>query len=161
MSKHWVRRAVVALALVAALGAAEAQGGMMGSPDGSAPGSGQGLAPLGQPYGYGPGGGYGMMGGFGAHGWGHGMMGGYGWGQRGSEATAPAPRFDQAQARSTASTFLAKYAPGANVLGGQAFDGYYTFDYGAGSVQGMLSVNAFTGEVWSHTWHGAYLGTGE
>lgn len=39
-----------------------------------------------------------------------------------------------------------------------AFPGYYTFDFGRKEVEGMLSVNAYTGEVWVHTWHGFFLG---
>jgi len=39
--------------------------------------------------------------------------------------------------------------------------GYYTFDYGVGTVQGMLSVNAYTGAVWPHIWHGAFVGSSE
>jgi hypothetical protein len=26
-----------------------------------------------------------------------------------------------------------------------------------GKTLGMLSVNAFTGQVWVHTWHGTFL----
>lgn len=95
--------------------------------------------------------------------WGAGsMMGGYGPGSMmgdGSQA-AVSPRYDQQQAQELATEFLSQYAPGTKVLQGQAFDGYYTYDFGDATVQGMLSVNAFTGAVWPHTWHGAYLGTG-
>jgi len=108
-----------------------------------------------------------MMGGYGPGG----MMGGYGRGSMmegygpdsmmgdGSQ-TAASPRYDQQQAQDLAAQFLSNYAPGAKVVQGQAFNGYYTFDYGEATVQGMLSVNAFTGAVWPHTWHGAYLGNG-
>ncbi len=41
---------------------------------------------------------------------------------------------------------------------GQAFPGYYTFDFGRQKVEGMLSVNAYTGEIWVHTGHGFFLG---
>jgi len=40
------------------------------------------------------------------------------------------------------------------VMASQSFPGYYTFDYGRTKVEGMLSVNAATGAVWPHTWHG-------
>ncbi|MCS7235705.1 MAG: hypothetical protein RMM30_06995 [Armatimonadota bacterium] len=30
-----------------------------------------------------------------------------------------------------------------------------------GKVFGMLSVNAYTGQVWYHTWHGAFVGEKE
>ena len=63
----------------------------------------------------------------------------------------------QAAAQALAEGFLAGYLPGASVLEGTAFPGYYTFDFGRGEVEGMLSVNAATGEVWVHTWHGPAL----
>jgi hypothetical protein len=41
---------------------------------------------------------------------------------------------------------------------GRAFPGYYTLDTTrAGKTYGMLSVNASTGAVWYHGWHGAFL----
>ncbi len=69
-------------------------------------------------------------------------------------------RYDQAAAQQLATTFLAGYLPGATVLDGQAFPGYYTFDFGRGQVEAMLSVNAATGDVWVHTWHGPALSSG-
>lgn len=89
------------------------------------------------------------------YGGGYGMMGGYAQGQN---QTPPAPRYDQAAAQKLAETFLAGYLPGAKVMEAQAFPGYYTLDYGRTAIEGMLSVNAYTGEVCLHTWHGIYLG---
>ncbi len=66
-------------------------------------------------------------------------------------------QFDEVAAQERANTFLQSYVPGALAKEGQAFNGYYTFDYGREAIEGMLSVNAFTGEVWPHTWHGAFL----
>ncbi len=38
------------------------------------------------------------------------------------------------------------------------FYGYYTLDYEVnGKVAGMLSVNGYTGQVFLHTWHGAFI----
>jgi len=38
------------------------------------------------------------------------------------------------------------------------FYGYYTFDFTVnGKIAGMLSVNAYTGQVWHHSWHGAFI----
>lgn len=38
---------------------------------------------------------------------------------------------------------------------GHAFYGYYTFHFQNGTQpEGMLSVNAYTGDVWFHNWHG-------
>ncbi len=68
------------------------------------------------------------------------------------------PRYDLEAAKDLAKRFLAGYLPGAEILEAQAFDGYYTFDFGRGKIEGMLSVNAYSGEVWVHTWHGVFLG---
>jgi len=39
--------------------------------------------------------------------------------------------------------------------GGHAFYGYYTFHVNKGEdLKGMMSVNAYTGDVWYHNWHG-------
>ena len=39
-----------------------------------------------------------------------------------------------------------------------AYPGYYTVDVTtSGVVDGMLSVNATTGQVWYHTWHGRFI----
>jgi len=38
------------------------------------------------------------------------------------------------------------------------FYGYYTIDFSKdGAIAGMASVNAVTGEVWYHMWHGAFV----
>ncbi|HKM79244.1 MAG TPA: hypothetical protein VJZ03_09210 [Candidatus Bathyarchaeia archaeon] len=38
------------------------------------------------------------------------------------------------------------------------FYGYYTIDFTInGQTAGMLSVNGYTGQVWLHTWHGAFI----
>ncbi|MCL4455632.1 MAG: hypothetical protein M1157_08410 [Deinococcus sp.] len=98
---------------------------------------------------YGMGGSFGTMGGQGS-----GMMG-YG----GQPAAQPAPvRYDNAAAQALVVQFLKGYLPGAKVMEGTAFPGYYTFDFGRKDLEGMLSVNAYTGEVWVHTWHGVSLG---
>lgn len=40
----------------------------------------------------------------------------------------------------------------------EAFPGYYTMHtVREGQVDGMLSVNAVTGAVWEHTWHGRFV----
>ena len=94
---------------------------------------------------------FGMQGGQ----YGNGMMGGIN--QRRQVPSAPV-RYTQAAAQKLADTFVAGYLPGGKVLEGLPFPGYYTFDYGRKDIEGMLSVNAFTGEVWVHGWHGVYLG---
>jgi len=93
----------------------------------------------------------GMMNGMGMPG----MMGGGGM-QPGSRSSSP--QVSEAQARQQADTFLSGYLPGATVGDGDAFYGYYHFDVVRGGHQvGMLSVNAGTGSVWYHTWHGEFL----
>jgi hypothetical protein len=69
-----------------------------------------------------------------------------------------------ADAVEIANRWLAKADPGERVAadaGGSAmgkFPGYYTFDTTrAGNTYGMLSVNASTGVVWYHGWHGKFL----
>jgi hypothetical protein len=107
---------------------------------------------------------YGMMGDYGSRvspmmgGW---MMGGswnrwYGSGN-GHVATT-------ADAVAVADRWLAKAHPGERVAsdaGGSAmgkFPGYYTFDTTKGGrTHGMVSVNAATGAVWYHGWHGTFL----
>ncbi|MCU7787654.1 hypothetical protein ODS41_06965 [Pyrobaculum sp. 3827-6] len=39
-----------------------------------------------------------------------------------------------------------------------AFPGYYTYHFKIGDDMQMLSVNAYSGIVWFHSWHGKYLG---
>jgi len=47
---------------------------------------------------------------------------------------------------------------GAEVEHGTQFYGYYTIDFMIdGKIVGMLSVNAYTGQVWYHSWHGAFI----
>jgi hypothetical protein len=77
-----------------------------------------------------------------------GMMG-YGFAGR--------PRYDLTAAQPLAETFLSGYLPGAKVTSAQTFEDYYTFDFGRADTEGMLSVNAYSGDVWVHTWHGALL----
>lgn len=106
-------------------------------------------------------GGTGMMG---VRGTGQGMMGNQAQGMMGTapSQSTPAPvRYNQASAQKLTDTFLAGYLPGGKVLEGLAFPGYYTFDYGRKDIEGMLSVNAYTGEVWPHSWHGLFLGEGK
>ncbi len=77
---------------------------------------------------------------------------------QGTQGTPAAARYSMASAQKLADTFVAGYLPRGKVLEGLAFPGYYTFDYGRKAIEGMLSVNAYTGEVWVHGWHGLFLG---
>ncbi|WP_299425345.1 peptidase M4 [uncultured Meiothermus sp.] len=86
---------------------------------------------------------------------GRGMMGGPGLV---GSPSASAEQYDLANARRLAEQFLQGYLPGAKVLEAQSFQGYFTFDYGRRGLEGMLSVSAYGGQIWVHTWHGVFLG---
>lgn len=98
---------------------------------------------------------YGMAGGM----MGRGMMGpGYGsWGWGPQQATADLPVKPE-QAIQIANDYLAEVLPDAKAHDPSTFYGYYTLDFERdGRPVGMLSVNGYTGQVWYHTWHGAFL----
>ncbi len=119
-------------------------GGMMGS--GMMSGSGSGMMDGGMMGGSSGG----MMGGSGM------MGGGYAdptWTPGANEADV-----SPAKARRLAQRWLD--AQGSNLTTGEpdAFPGYYTLHVlSDGKVTGMLSVNAATGAVWSHWWHGRFV----
>jgi hypothetical protein len=93
---------------------------------------------------------YGMMG--------RGMMGGrYASGTLTAEMPVPPE-----QAKTLAQRFLDGYLPGRTVGDVDIFYGYYTLHtLKNGQVEGMLSVNGYTGAVWYHTWHGPFIGMKE
>jgi hypothetical protein len=66
----------------------------------------------------------------------------------------------ESAARVIAQRWLSASRPGVKVeSGGDAFPGYYTFEVlKQGKIDGMLSVNAGTGAVMYHWWHGAFVG---
>jgi hypothetical protein len=56
------------------------------------------------------------------------------------------------------SRWLARAHPGEHAAKARAFPGYFTVDTTvAGTPAGMVSVNAATGAVWYHGWHGGFL----
>ena len=63
------------------------------------------------------------------------------------------------QARTRAAEWLRANRSGETVGSVDAYPGYYTVDTQdvSGTMVGMLSVNATTGAVWYHTWHGAFI----
>ncbi|MGW5781669.1 hypothetical protein [Streptomyces sp. NPDC003863] len=82
----------------------------------------------------------------------------YGMHHRGRTQTRISP--DQAQDR--ARQWLIDRDSDLTVGEAEAFPGYYTLHtLRSGEISGMLSVNASTGAVWDHTWHGAYIATSE
>ncbi len=89
---------------------------------------------------------------------GRGMMGGL-WGQ---QAPGGQPTVDAAKARQLAQQWLDQNQPGSGTEAPDAFPGYFTLHTTkAGTISGMLSVNAFTGQVWYHSWHGAFVDSTE
>jgi hypothetical protein len=62
------------------------------------------------------------------------------------------------QATTVANQWLQANAPGETVGSTDLFPGHFTMDtVSGGNTVGMLSVNATTGAVWYHTWHGAFV----
>ncbi|MBT0158397.1 hypothetical protein G4O51_00230 [Candidatus Bathyarchaeota archaeon A05DMB-2] len=87
----------------------------------------------------------------------YGMMsrGMMGWLQ-GTPTTAMTVTVEQAKAN--AQQFLNTYYAGTTVGDIDTFYGYYHVDVlHNGNTYGMLSVNGYTGQVWYHTWHGAFI----
>lgn len=100
---------------------------------------------------------YGMMGGYGGMMGDTGMMGGFGYGR--GTPSAPGASVSADQALQIAQSYLDQYTPGVKTADkADALPGYYTIDtLKDGEIFGMLSVNAFTGQVWVHTWHGTFV----
>ncbi len=75
---------------------------------------------------------------------------------RGTITATPTVTADQA--RTDAQQYLNSYLQGTTTGDITTFYGYYTVEVlSNGSPYGMLSVNAFTGQVWYHTWHGTFI----
>ena len=92
------------------------------------------------------------------------MMGGSGGMMGGGDADptwtpgVTAGDVSAAQARALAARWLG--GQGSSLTAGEpeAFPGYYTLHaLRDGRIAGMLSVNAATGAVWSHWWHGRFV----
>jgi hypothetical protein len=66
------------------------------------------------------------------------------------------------EARQLANVWLTDHMAGTTVGEADEFPGYYTLHTERdGDVTGMLSVNARTGAVWYHTWHGDFVAMSE
>ena len=62
------------------------------------------------------------------------------------------------RATAIANAWLQSNAAGQSVGMTDVFPGHYTMDtVSGGNTVGMLSVNATTGAVWYHTWHGTFI----
>ncbi len=111
---------------------------------------------MGAGYGVGYGSGYGS--GYGPGG----MMGGYGRGMMGGRYAIASPTgamtVTSDQAAKIAQQWLDQNQPGSTIESPDQFYGYYTVHIlKAGKITGMLSVNGYSGQVWYHTWHGAFI----
>jgi hypothetical protein len=81
-----------------------------------------------------------------------GMLNGL-WGR---PAVEPSLSSDQAQ--QLAQHWLDQNQPGGVTGTLHAFPGYYTLHIAqAGEIAGIVSVNAYTGQVWYHTWLGPFV----
>lgn len=99
-----------------------------------------------------------MMNGYG------GMMGGYGNMMPGWNNSAPVDVSAEMTVTPEQAIQDAQKYLDANISGATAatdpipFYGYYTLDFEKdGKVAGMLSVNGYSGQVFPHTWHGAFV----
>ena len=69
---------------------------------------------------------------------------------------------DAPEAERIAQRWLDRSESGLRAGEAEEFPGYFTLHtLRGGRVAGMLSVNAFTGAVWYHWWHGAFVGMTE
>jgi hypothetical protein len=72
--------------------------------------------------------------------------------------TTTATPISATQAAATAQQYLNTTLHGTTVGDVTTFYGYYTIEVRNGATTyGMLSVNSYTGQVWYHTWHGAFI----
>nr|WP_227457287.1 hypothetical protein [Micromonospora purpureochromogenes] len=74
-------------------------------------------------------------------------------------ATNGTARMSAAEAATIAQRWLDLQRTGLAVGDANEFPGYYTLQ--DGKPVGMMSVNAYTGAVWDHTWHGTFTTMGE
>src|SRR6202022_204555 len=94
--------------------------------------------------------------------YGGGMMGGFAPGGMmsgtwGPTAHAAPPTVAAAQANQIAQQWLDQDQVGGVTEAPDSFPGYYTVHVMKdGTTSGMLSVNAYTGQVWYHAWHGSF-----
>ncbi|MGC8875014.1 MAG: hypothetical protein ACP5SI_11300, partial [Chloroflexia bacterium] len=82
------------------------------------------------------------------------------YGMMGRRLATGQPRISATDAVRIAQQWLDTNLPGVEARTDDVdpFYGYYTLHvWKDGQIFGMLSVNARTGQVWYHTWHGAFL----
>jgi len=96
---------------------------------------------------------------YGMQGMGGGMMG---WGAPRPRNTSVTASISENEAKQLAQQYLDGALPGARAEDVHPFYGYHTIHVEKdGRTYGMLSVNIYTGQVWYHNWHGAYIQTRE
>ena len=79
------------------------------------------------------------------------------YGMRGG-ATTGTTRVSTAEATNVAQRWLDRQGTGLAAGDADEFPGYYILHtLRDGKPVGMLSVNAYTGAVWDHTWHGTFV----
>lgn len=77
-------------------------------------------------------------------------------------AEPAAARMSAADAARLAEQWLREQRRGLTVGEAEDFPGYFTLHtLQDGKITGMMSVNAYTGAVWYHTWHGRYIAMSE
>jgi hypothetical protein len=91
------------------------------------------------------------------------MTGGMMRGLSSTQSATPAGTLSAGDALAKAQAWLDANQPGLRAAdAADAFPGYFTIDITKdGKTTGMLSVNASTGQVWDHWWHGAFVGMSE
>jgi hypothetical protein len=80
------------------------------------------------------------------------------YGMHRTGTTAPAAVTPD-RAQQYATDWLARNLPSRLAQPLDAYPGYYTLETttSGGTINGMLSVNGTTGQVWYHSWHGRYI----
>ncbi len=77
-------------------------------------------------------------------------------------AVVGSARVSAAEATAIAQRWLDRERAGLTVGDPEQFPGYYTLHtLRDGKIVGMMSVNASTGSVWYHTWHGQFIAMSE
>ena len=73
--------------------------------------------------------------------------------------TSDATLLTETEAREKAAAYLDQAYPDRTLSAtAEAFPGYFTFEVEMDDTPAsMLSVNAYTGQVWYHTWHGTFV----
>jgi hypothetical protein len=89
------------------------------------------------------------------------MMWNTSYGMHAVGVTGPA-RVTGAEAARLAQRWLDGHHAGWTAGEATQFPGYFTMETRRGeTITGMMSVNAYTGAVWYHTWHGSFVAASE